>query len=205
MLTIAIAKGRVFEKTIPLIKKINLEISKEEINSRKILMNTNFSNIKILVIRSIDVPVFVQHGAADIGIVGKDILIEHNNNGIFELLDLNIAKCSLVVASKNGEKINKPILKIATKYINSSKEYFQSQGQQIDLIKLYGAMEIAPNIGLSDYIVDLVDTGNTIKANGLKIIDKIYDVSSRLIVNSASFNTKNKEIKNWVKSIEKII
>lgn len=205
MLTIAIAKGRVFEKTISFIKKIGLEIAPKEIKSRKIIMNTNFSNIKILVIRSADIPVFVQHGAADIGIVGKDVLVEHGANGIFELLDLGIAKCSLMVASKNGEIINKKTLKIATKYINSSKKYFQDKAQQVEIIKLYGAMEIAPNIGLADYIVDLVETGNTIKANGLKTIDKVYDVSSRLIVNSASFNTKHKEVKDWLENIKSVI
>lgn len=205
MLKIAIAKGRVFAEAVSLLKKINIEIPKEEINSRKIIMHSNNATVKILLIRSIDVPVFVRHGGADIGIVGKDVLLENNNKGIFELLDLKIANCRLVLASKNGEIINKPTLKIATKYDKSAKKYFQSKGQQIDVIKLYGSMEIAPNIGLADYIVDLVDTGNTMKANNLKIIDEVCNISSRLIVNSASFNTKNKEIKNLIDNIMKTL
>ena len=153
-------------------------------------------------IRASDVPVFVQHGAADFGIAGKDVLLEHGANGIFELLDLGISKCRLMVASKKDQDLNKSTLKVATKYVKSAKEYFYRQGKQVEVIKLFGAMELAPIVGLSDCIVDLVDTGNTLKANNLVPIELIQEISSRLIVNSAAFNTKHKDIKQWIQKIE---
>lgn len=202
MLTIALSKGRILKQTLPLLKKAGLEIADEELNSRKLILDTNLNDVKVIVIRATDVPVFVQHGAADIGIAGKDVLLEHGADGIFELLDLEIAKCQLRVAASSQEKLNQTTLKIATKYVKSARRYFQEQGQQIEIIKLYGAMELAPVVGLAHCIVDLVDTGNTLKANGLIPLDHIVDISSRLIVNSASFKTKNSQIKAWVKAIQ---
>ncbi|MBT4244698.1 MAG: ATP phosphoribosyltransferase [Gammaproteobacteria bacterium] len=203
MLTIALSKGRILDQTLPLLEKAGLSVSKKELESRKLILDTNLQDVKVIVIRASDVPVFVQHGAADLGIAGKDVLIEHGANGIFELLDLGISKCRLMVASKENQNLNKSTLKVATKYVKSAKEHFFKKGQQVEVIKLSGAMELAPIVGLSDCIVDLVDTGNTLKANNLIPLELIFDISSRLIVNSAAFNTKHSQINDWIQSIEK--
>jgi len=203
MLTIALSKGRILDQTLPLLEKAGLSVSTQELKSRKLILDTNLENVKVIVIRASDVPVFVQHGAADLGIAGKDVLLEHGADGVFELLDLGISKCRLMVASQENQNLNKSTLKVATKYVNSAKEYFFSKGQQVEVIKLSGAMELAPIVGLSDCIVDLVDTGNTLKANNLVPLDLIHNISSRLIVNSAAFNTKHSQINDWIKSIEK--
>jgi ATP phosphoribosyltransferase len=202
MLTIALSKGRILDQTLPLLNKAGISIAKSELESRKLILDTNLSDVKVIVIRASDVPVFVQHGAADFGIAGKDVLLEHGANGIFELLDLGISRCRLMVASKKDQDLNKSTLKVATKYVKSAKEYFYRQGKQVEVIKLYGAMELAPIVGLSDCIVDLVDTGGTLKANNLVPIELIQEISSRLIVNSAAFNTKHKDIKQWIQKIE---
>jgi ATP phosphoribosyltransferase len=202
MLTIALSKVRILVQTLPLFEKAGLLVSKKELESRKLILDTNLKDIKVIVIRASDVPVFVQHGAADLGIAGKDVLLEHGADGVFELIDLGISKCRLMVASKKNQNLNKSTLKVATKYVKSAKEYFFSKGQQIEVIKLSGAMELAPIVGLSDCIVDLVDTGNTLKANNLVPLDLIHDISSRLIVNSAAFNTKHSQINDWVKSLK---
>jgi ATP phosphoribosyltransferase len=202
MLTIALSKGRILEQTVPLLKKAGLNISTKELDSRKLVLNTNLDDVKIIILRASDVPVFVQHGAADIGVSGKDVLLEHGGLGLFELLDLEIAKCRLMVAARDKSDLNQSTLKIATKYTNSTKRYFQSKGRQVEVIKLSGAMELAPIVGLANCIVDLVDTGDTLKANGLIALDHIHDISSRLIVNSASFNTKHNEINRWIAKIE---
>ena len=202
MLTIALSKGRILDQTIPLLKKAGISIAKSELVSRKLILDTNFNHVKVIILRASDVPVFVQHGAADFGIAGKDVLIEHGADGVFELLDLGISKCKMMVASEKDKDLNKSTLKVATKYVKSAKEYFYNQGKQVEVIKLYGAMELAPIVGLADCIVDLVDTGNTLKANNLVPLDLIYEVSSRLIVNSAAFNTKHSEINDWIKKIE---
>jgi len=203
MLTIALSKGRILDQTLPLLEKAGLSVSKKELESRKLILDTNLVDVKVIVIRASDVPVFVQHGAADLGIAGKDVLLEHGADGVFELLDLGISKCRLMVASKENQNLNKSTLKVATKYVKSAKEYFFSKGQQVEVIKLSGAMELAPIVGLSDCIVDLVDSGNTLKANNLVPLDLIHNISSRLIVNSAAFNTKHSQINDWIKSIEK--
>ena len=202
MLTIALSKGRILNQTLPLLEKAGISVPKSELESRKLILDTNLKDVKVIVIRASDVPVFVQHGAADIGIAGKDVLLEHGANGIFELLDLGISKCRLMVASKKGQDLNKSTLKVATKYVKSAKEYFYKQGKQVEVIKLYGAMELAPIVGLSDCIVDLVDTGNTLKANNLVPLELIQEISSRLIVNSAAFNTKHRDINQWIQKIE---
>ena len=202
MLTIALSKGRILEQTVPLLKKAGLNISTKELDSRKLVLNTNLDDVKVIILRASDVPVFVQHGAADIGVSGKDVILEHGGLGLFELLDLEIAKCRLMVAARDKSDLNQSTLKIATKYTNSTKRYFQSKGRQVEVIKLSGAMELAPIVGLANCIVDLVDTGDTLKANGLIALDHIHDISSRLIVNSASFNTKHNEINRWIAKIE---
>ena len=203
MLTIALSKGRILDQTLPLLKKAGLYVSKNELESRKLILDTNLKDVKVIIIRASDVPVFVQHGAADFGISGKDVLLEHGAHGLFELLDLKISKCRLMVASMENQNLNKSTLKVATKYVKSAKNYFFTKGQQVEVIKLSGAMELAPIVGLSDCIVDLVDTGNTLKANNLVPLDLIHDISSRLIVNSAAFNTKYSQINDWIKNIEK--
>ena len=202
MLTIALSKGRILEQTLPLLKKAGLSISEKELQSRKLVLDTNLDEIKVIIIRASDVPVFVQHGAADLGIAGKDVLLEHGANGVFELIDLGISKCKLMVASKPDQDLNEGTLKVATKYVKSAKAYFHSQGRQVEIIKLSGAMELAPIVGLADCIVDLVDTGNTLKANNLIPIELIQNISSRLIVNSASFNTKHSKINGWLDKIK---
>ena len=203
MLTIALSKGRILDQTLPLLEKAGISVPKSELESRKLILDTNFDDIKVIVLRASDVPVFVQHGAADFGIAGKDVLLEHGADGVFELLDLRISKCKLMVSSKQDKNLNKSTLKVATKYVKSAKDFFYKQGKQIEVIKLSGAMELAPIVGLSDCIVDLVDTGNTLKANNLVPLELILEISSRLIVNSAAFNTKHSQINNWIKKIKK--
>ncbi len=205
MLTIALSKGRILDQTLPLLEKAGISVPKSELESRKLILDTNFDDIKVIVLRASDVPVFVQHGAADFGIAGKDVLLEHGADGVFEILDLGISKCKLMVASIKDKNLNKSSLKVATKYVKSAKEYFYKQGKQIEIIKLSGAMELAPIVGLSDCIVDLVDTGNTLKANNLVPLELIFEISSRLIVNSAAFNTKHSEINDWITKIKKTL
>ena len=202
MLTIALSKGRTLKQTLPLLKKSGLSVSEKELKSRKLILDTNLEDIKVIIIRATDVPVFVQHGAADLGIAGKDVLLEHGSDGVFELIDLGISKCRLMVASKPGQDLTKGTLKVATKFVKSAKAYFHSQGRQIEVIKLSGAMELAPIVGLADCIVDIVDTGNTLKANNLIPLELIQPISSRLIVNSASFNTKHSKINDWLDRIK---
>lgn len=203
MLTIALSKGRILEQTLPLLKKAGLEINNNDLNSRKLILSTNLDDVKVIITRSTDVPVFVQHGAADMGVVGKDVLLEHGAKGLFELLDLRIAKCKLMVAAKSEEDLQRDTLKVATKYVNSAKKYFEEQNQSCEIIKLYGAMELAPKVNLVHCIVDLVDTGDTLKANGLVALKHIENISSRLVVNIASFKIKNAQIKKWIYNIEK--
>ncbi len=205
MLTIALSKGRILEQTLPLLEKAGLTIAKEELNSRQLILDTNLADVQVIIIRATDVPIFVQHGAADMGIAGKDVLLEHGANNLFEVLDLGIAKCKLVVAAESKDKLKQNTLKVATKYVNSAKHYFQNKGQSCEIIKLFGAMELAPKVGLAHCIVDLVDTGNTLKANGLIALECIEQISSRLVVNVASFKTKNTQIKPWIQNIERIL
>ena len=203
MLTIALSKGRILKETLPLLATIGIEVSDEELNSRKLILDSNVEDIKIIVLRATDVPVFVQHGVADIGVSGKDVIEEKGYMGIYELLDLRISKCRMMVAAKSASDIQKNLLKVATKYPNTAKKYFNKINRQVEIIKLYGAMELAPVVGLSDCIVDLVDTGNTLKANGLKAFDEIRLISSRLIANISSYKSKNIEITDLVESLEK--
>ncbi len=201
MIVIALSRGRVLKEALPILKNANIEIAGKLLDSRKLVLNTNDKNIKVIILRSIDVPVFVKHGVADIGIVGKDILLEHNIQGIYELLDLQIAKCKMMVAAKSANDLNQETLKVATKYVNISNNYFTKNSVQIEIIKLCGAMELAPIVNLSHCIVDLVDTGNTLAENGLKPYQHITDISSYLIANIASYKTKNSQIKSLLQKI----
>ena len=201
-ITIALTKGRILKETLPLLKKIGLEPVDDVFTSRKLLFPTNQENIRILILRGSDVPTYVQFGKADIGIAGKDGLLEHQGDGYSEPLDLGIARCRLMTAAPVGYQPADGKLRVATKYTKVAREYYAQQGRQIDLIKLYGAMELAPIMDLADEIVDIVDTGNTLKANGLEAREMITEISSRVIVNKASMKTKFPEIKGILSALE---
>ena len=201
-ITIALTKGRILKETLPLLKKIGLEPVDDVFTSRKLLFPTNQENIRILILRGSDVPTYVQFGKADIGIAGKDGLLEHQGDGYYEPLDLGIARCRLMTAAPVGYQPADGKLRVATKYTKVAREYYAQQGRQIDLIKLYGAMELAPIMDLADEIVDIVDTGNTLKANGLEAREMITEISSRVIVNKASMKTKFPEIKGILSALE---
>jgi ATP phosphoribosyltransferase len=201
-ITIALTKGRILKETLPLLKKIGLEPVDDVFTSRKLLFPTNKENIRILILRGSDVPTYVQFGKADIGIAGKDGLLEHQGDGYYEPLDLGIARCRLMTAAPVGYQPTDGKLRVATKYTKVAREYYAQQGRQIDLIKLYGAMELAPIMDLADEIVDIVDTGNTLKANGLEAREMITEISSRVIVNKASMKTKFPEIKDILSALE---
>jgi len=201
-ITIALTKGRILKETLPLLKKIGLEPADDVFTSRKLLFPTNQANIRILILRGSDVPTYVQFGKADIGIAGKDGLLEHQGDGYYEPLDLGIARCRLMTAAPVGYQPADGKLRVATKYTKVAREYYAQQGRQIDLIKLYGAMELAPIMDLADEIVDIVDTGNTLKANGLEAREMITEISSRVIVNKASMKTKFPEIKGILSALE---
>ena len=202
LITIALAKGRILEETLPLLERAGIVPSDDLEKSRKLIFGTNHEQINLVLIRSADVPTYVQYGAADMGIAGKDVLLEHGGDGLYEWLDLKIAPCRLMTAGFPDKALPSGRLKVATKYTDITKRYFLEQGRQVELIKLYGSMELAPIVGLSDMIVDLVDTGNTLKANGLIPLEFIMDISSRLIVNRASLKMKNRSIKQVIEKIE---
>ncbi|MDG2018881.1 MAG: ATP phosphoribosyltransferase [Porticoccaceae bacterium] len=204
-ITIALTKGRILKETLPLLKQIGLEPLDDVFTSRKLLFPTNKNNIRLLILRGSDVPTYVQFGKADIGITGKDGLLEHRGDGYYEPLDLGIAKCKLMTAAPVGYKPSTGRLRVATKYTKVAREYYAQQGRQIDLIKLYGAMELAPVMDLADEIVDIVDTGNTLKANGLEVREMIAYISSRVIVNKAAMKTKYPEIKEILSAIEEAV
>jgi ATP phosphoribosyltransferase len=190
-ITIALSKGRIFEQTLPLLAHAGIVPSDDPETSRKLILGTNHPQVKLVIIRATDVPTYVQWGAADLGVAGKDVLLEHGGEGLYEPLDLGIARCRLMVAGVPAASLEGNRLRIATKYVESARRYFAARGQQVEIIKLYGSMELAPLVGLSDLIVDLVESGNTLKANGLVPLQHIADISSRLVVNKASWKMKH--------------
>ena len=202
MITIALSKGRIFKETLPLLKAADIVPVDDPETSRKLILDTNHDDIKLLIIRATDVPTYVQFGAADIGVAGKDVLMEHGGEGLYEPVDLKIAKCRLMTAGLVNAKPVNGRLRVATKFTNVAKRFFESRGQQVEVIKLYGSMELGPIVGLADLIVDVVDTGNTLKANGLMPIDHIADISSRLIVNKAAMKMKHAQISRIIEQIE---
>ncbi len=204
-ITIALAKGRILKETLPLLERAGIRPLDDLDTSRKLIFDTNHPQIQLVLIRSADVPTYVQYGAADMGIAGKDVLLEHGGEGLYEWLDLKIAPCKLMTAGFADRPLPPGKLRVATKYTGITRRYFLEQGRQVELIKLYGSMELAPIVGLSDLIVDLVDTGNTLKANGLAPLEFIMDISSRLIVNRASLKVKNRAIKQVIERIESAI
>jgi ATP phosphoribosyltransferase len=204
-ITIALTKGRILKETLPLLKQIGLEPLDDVFTSRKLLFPTTKDNIRLLILRGSDVPTYVQFGKADIGIAGKDGLLEHQGDGYYEPVDLGIAKCRLMTAAPVGYQRDVGRLRVATKYTKVAREYYAKQGRQIDLIKLYGAMELAPVMDLADEIVDIVDTGNTLKANGLEAREMIANISSRVIVNKATMKTKFPVIKQILTALEEAV
>lgn len=194
-ITIALSKGRIFKETMPLLKAAGIEALEDPETSRKLILDTTIDHIKLVIIRATDVPTYVQYGAADLGVVGKDVLMEHGGNGLYEMLDLKIACCKLMTAGLKDVPLPEGQLKVATKFVNCARNYFAEQGRQIEVIKLYGSMELAPIVGLADCIVDVVDTGNTLRANGLVPQEHMADISSRLVVNKASMKTKHDGLK----------
>jgi len=194
-ITIALSKGRIFEETVPLLEAAGITPLEAPESSRKLILATNRADVRLIIVRASDVPTYVQYGAADIGIAGKDVLHEHGGAGLYQPLDLNIAKCRMSVAVRNDFDYESAVrqgarLRVATKYVQTAREHFASKGVHVDLIKLYGSMELAPLVGLSDAIVDLVSSGATLKANHLREVEEIAQISSRLVVNQAALKLK---------------
>ncbi len=201
MITIALTKGRILKETLPLLAAADIHPDEDIDKSRKLVFATNKPDVQLLVLRGADVPTYVQFGAADMGISGKDTLMENGADGLYEPLDLRIAKCRLMTAAIKEAPAKHGRLRVATKYVNIAKQYYATQGRQVDIIKLYGGMELAPIMNLADEIVDIVDTGNTLKANGLEAREHIADISSRLIVNKASMKMKHVGIQTIIDGI----
>ena len=199
MITLALAKGRIFEETLPLLQKVGIRPSEDPERSRKLILGTQRADLRLILVRAADVPTYVQYGAADLGVAGRDLLAEHGGLGLYQPLDLGIARCRMAVAVPEGFDYAAAVtrgarLRVATKYIHTAREHFAAKGVHVDLIKLYGSMELAPLVGLADAIVDLVDTGNTLRANNLRVVEEMMAVSSRLIVNPASLKLKREAL-----------
>ena len=194
-ITIALSKGRIFEETLPLLAAAGIVPSENPETSRKLIIGTSRPEVRVVIVRASDTPTYVQYGAADLGIAGKDVLLEHGGLGLYQPLDLKIAKCRMCVAVPAGFDYAQAVqrgarLRVATKYIHTAREHFAAKGVHVDLIKLYGSMELAPLVGLADAIVDLVSSGGTLKANNLVVVEEIMQISARLIVNQAALKIK---------------
>ncbi|AWM80763.1 ATP phosphoribosyltransferase [Gammaproteobacteria bacterium ESL0073] len=205
MLTIALSKGRILDETLPLLAEAGITPTENPEKSRKLIIPTTQEDVRILIVRATDVPTYVEYGAADLGVAGKDVLLEYDGDGLYEPLDLKIAQCKLMTAGVAGKPAPKGRLKIATKFVNIAKRYYAEQGQQVDIIKLYGSMELAPLVGLADKIIDVVDTGNTLRANGLEPQDFIAAVSSRLIVNKAAMKMQHRRIQELINTLRSAV
>ncbi|MEY4207805.1 MAG: hypothetical protein RLZZ20_957 [Pseudomonadota bacterium] len=208
MLTLALSKGRIFEETIPLLQSAGVVVSEDPEKSRKLILPTSDPLVRVVIVRASDVPTYVQHGAADFGVAGKDVLLEHGGDGLYQPIDLNIAKCRMSVAVPAGFDYANAVrqgarLAVATKYVNVAREHFAAKGVHVDLIKLYGSMELGPLVGLSDAIVDLVSTGSTLKANNLVEVEHIMDISSRLVVNRAALKLKREKLQPLIDAFDK--
>jgi ATP phosphoribosyltransferase len=195
MITLALSKGRIFDETLPLLKAAGIEVQEDPEKSRKLIIGTNRPDVRVVLVRATDVPTYVQYGGADIGVTGKDTLIEHGGQGLYQPLDLQIAKCRMSVAVRDGFDYEAAVrqgsrLKVATKFVSIARDFFATKGVHVDLIKLYGSMELAPLTGLADAIVDLVSSGNTLKANHLVEVERIMDISSHLVVNQVALKLK---------------
>ncbi|PCH59850.1 MAG: ATP phosphoribosyltransferase [SAR86 cluster bacterium] len=202
---VALTKGRILNEVLPLFEYAGIRPVEDIFKSRKLIFDTNLPNVKLMVIRGTDVPTYVEFGSADIGVVGKDLLMEYGSEGVYEPLDLQLAKCRLMTAAPVGAAPVEGRLKVATKFVNIAKRYFAQQGQQVELIKLNGALELAPSMGLADAIVDIVETGNTLVANGLEPKQLIAHISSRIIVNKASMKIKHATIKDIIDKLREAV
>jgi ATP phosphoribosyltransferase len=210
MITLALSKGRIFDDTLPLLRTAGIEVLEDPEKSRKLILPTSRADMQIIMVRASDVPTYVQYGGADLGVVGKDTLLETGVQGLYVPLDLKIAKCRVSVAVREGFDYAAAVkqgsrLKVATKYVNIAREFFASKGVHVDLIKLYGSMELAPLTGMADAIVDLVSTGSTLKANKLIEVERIMEISSRLVVNQTSLKTKQADLKPILAAFEKAV
>ncbi|HEY5716891.1 MAG TPA: ATP phosphoribosyltransferase [Motiliproteus sp.] len=204
-ITIALSKGRILKETLPLLAAADIQPLEDISQSRKLIFDTNHAHIKLLVIRATDVPTYVEYGAADLGVAGKDVLLEHGAKGLYEPLDLEIARCRLMTAGKVGEEVRGRRIKVATKFVNVAKAYYAEQGVQVDIIKLYGAMELAPLMGLADEIVDIVDTGNTLRANGMEPRAMIAPVSTRLVAGQAAMKMKHAQMQPIIEQLRRAV
>lgn len=205
MLTIALSKGRILDETLPLLAEAGIVPAENPEKSRKLIIPTSQEDVRILIVRATDVPTYVEYGAADLGVAGKDVLLEYGGDGLYEPLDLNIACCKLMTAGVIGKPEPTGRLKIATKFVNVAKRYYAEQGRQVDIIKLYGSMELAPLVGLADKIIDVVDTGNTLRANGLEPQELITTISSRLIVNKATMKMHHQRIQALIDTLRQAV
>ena len=201
-LVIALTKGRILEEVLPLLEKAGVIPAEDISNSRKLLFDSNLPDVQLMVIRGSDVPTYVELGSADIGIAGKDMILEYGSQGFYEPVDLRIACCRLMTAAPVGAKLDSPRLRVASKFVIIAKQYFARQGRQVDLIKLNGALELAPLIGLADCIVDIVDTGKTLKAHGLEPRELIAEVSTRVIVNRAAMKIKHARVQAFLQRLQ---
>lgn len=204
-LTIALSKGRILKETLPLLAHFGIEPAEDPGRSRKLILGTNRPDVHLVIVRAADVPTYVEYGAADLGVAGKDVLMEHGGGGVYEPLDLGIARCRMMVAGKPGTAPVTGRVRVATKYVESARRFYAEKGIQAEIIKLYGSMELAPLVGLADRIVDLVDTGNTLKANGLVALEHLADISSRMIVNKASMKMKHAAVKSFLDHMAKAV
>jgi ATP phosphoribosyltransferase len=203
MITLALSKGRIFDDTLPLLRAAGIEVLDDPEKSRKLILATNRPDLRVVLVRATDVPTYVQHGGADLGVVGKDTLLESGSQGLYQPLDLHISKCRISVAVRQGFDYAAAVrqgarLKVATKYVAIARDFFAAKGVHVDLIKLYGSMELAPLTGLADAIVDLVSTGNTLKANQLIEVEQIMDISARLVVNQTALKLKQARIRQII-------
>ena len=207
-LTLALSKGRIFEETLPLLEAAGITVTEDPETSRKLILSTNDPLLRVIIVRASDVPTYVQHGAADFGVAGKDVLLEHGGEGLYQPIDLDIAKCRMSVAVSAGFDYASAVkqgarLRVATKYTETARQHFAAKGVHVDLIKLYGSMELAPLVGLADAIVDLVSTGSTLKANKLVEVEHMMDISSRLVVNQAALKLKRERLQPIIDAFER--
>jgi len=200
-LTIALTKGRILKETLPLLAEAGIVPLEDIASSRKLIFDTTQADVRLVVLRGSDVPTYVRHGAADIGVSGKDVLLEYGGADLYEPLDLGIARCRLMTAGLKNRPLPRSRVRVATKFVNIAKQHFAERGIQADIIKLYGAMELAPLMDLADLIVDIVDTGNTLRANGMEPLELIADISSRLVVNKAAMKCKHERVQHVIESL----
>jgi ATP phosphoribosyltransferase len=210
MITLALSKGRIFEETLPLLAAAGIQVLEDPEKSRKLILPTNRDDVRVVLVRATDVPTYVEHGGADLGVAGKDVLIEHGGDNLYQPLDLNIAKCRMSVAVRNDFDYEAAVrqgsrIRVATKYTAIARQHFADKGVHVDLIKLYGSMELAPLTGLADAIVDLVSTGSTLKANKLVEVEHIMGISSRLVVNQAALKLKREPLRAMIEAFQTAI